>query len=204
MHGLLVKNDQAKTLDRAGELFKADTGKDPRRMTVDEVKQYLKRPELQKSAAFASGVLDGMTKAAAEDKNKWSPTERAVLMAGLGSTTVGLGSSIRNIIKDRPDSKLTRAAMLGSAAAITGVYGRRMLAGEKLPGEKNADFKIDPKKKKAFLAAFGPEAGIGLATGIGAGIGNAMWGKPIEGGAIMGGLTALGSVAYGAAKKKRK
>jgi hypothetical protein len=55
-----------------------------------------------------------------------------------------------------------------------------------------------------FRRAAGPEALMGVAGGIGAGIGSAYFDKPVEGAALASGLAALGSMAHGALKKKRR
>jgi hypothetical protein len=55
-----------------------------------------------------------------------------------------------------------------------------------------------------FRRAAGPEALMGVAGGIGAGLGAAYFDKPVEGAALASGLAALGSMAHGALKKKRR
>jgi len=55
-----------------------------------------------------------------------------------------------------------------------------------------------------FLKAFGPEAGIGLATALGAGAGNVLAGKPVEGGAIVGGLAGGASMLHSYLKNRKK
>lgn len=55
-----------------------------------------------------------------------------------------------------------------------------------------------------FLKAFGPEAGIGLATAIGAGLGNIVAGRPVEGGAVVGGLAGGASLLHSYLKNRKK
>lgn len=55
-----------------------------------------------------------------------------------------------------------------------------------------------------FLKGFGPEAGIGLATALGAGAGNMLAGKPVEGGAVVGGLAGGASLLHSYLKNRKR